>query len=330
MSSINLSEYVDYPFTNKATFNYDKFKNDVKIAVTYMNDILDEAIKYNLYPLKQQRQMVIDWRQIGIGVMGIADMLIKLNIRYGSKESLEICDKIGFEMINSALQQSALLAKEKGVYPKYKAEAILNSQFLKYNAYPETLELIRQYGLRNSQLLTIAPTGSISTMWGISGGIEPIYDYYYIRKTESLHEEETEYKVFTPIVKEYMDMNNLKDDNELPNFFISAKDLNFYDRIDMQAIWQTHIDASISSTINLPFAISTRQVEDLYMYAWEKGLKGVTIYRDGCKRSGILNSENKINYEKVNNICPDCGSNNMIKVNGCILCQDCGYSPCSV
>jgi ribonucleoside-diphosphate reductase alpha chain len=145
-----------------------------------------------------------------------------------------------------------------------------------------------------------------------------------------LHDEETEYKIYTPIVKEYMEKFNLHDENELPDFFINAKQLNYIERIDMQAIWQSHIDASISSTINLPFATPEKQVEDIYMYAWEKGLKGITIYREGCKRDGILNSENQIQYEKANGTCQDCGGNNLIKVGGCTLCQDCGYSPCSV
>jgi ribonucleoside-diphosphate reductase alpha chain len=331
LSSINLSECVDFPFTEKATFNFEKFDYIVKKAVDYMDDILDEAIENNLYPLEKQKQMVIDWRQIGIGVMGIADMLIKLGIKYGSKESLDICDKIGYQMINSALQESALLAKEKGVYPKYKAEAILNSEFLQYNAYPETIELIKKYGLKNSQLLTIAPTGSLSTMWGISGGIEPLYSISYTRKTESLHDEETEYKVFTPIVKEYMNKFNIEDENDLPDYFITAHDLNYYDRIDMQAIWQTHIDASISSTINLPFTTSVNQVENLYIYAWEKGLKGVTIFRDGCKRSGVLTSDKTNEYEKVEDgRCLSCGATgSLIKTGGCVLCVECGHSPCS-
>jgi ribonucleoside-diphosphate reductase alpha chain len=331
LSSINLSECVDFPFTEKATFNFEKFDYIVKKAVDYMDDILDEAIENNLYPLEKQKQMVIDWRQIGIGVMGIADMLIKLGIKYGSKESLDICDKIGFKMINSALQESALLAKEKGIYPKYKEEVILNSEFFKYNAYPETIELIKKYGLRNSQLLTIAPTGSLSTMWGISGGIEPIYQIMYTRKTESLHDEETEYKVFTPIVKEYMNKFNIEDENDLPNYFVTAYDLNYYDRIDMQSIWQTHIDASISSTINLPFTTSSNQVEDLYIYAWEKGLKGVTIFRDGCKRSGVLTSNKTNEYEKVEDgRCLSCGATrSLIKTGGCVLCVECGHSPCS-
>jgi ribonucleotide reductase alpha subunit len=329
--SLNLSEFVINPFTKDAHFDYERFNEAVKQTVIYMNDLLDEAIENNLYPLEQQKQSVIDWRQIGIGIMGIADMLIKMGVKYGDKKSLELCDKIGFEMINSALQQSAWLAKQDGTYEKYKKEAVLKSEFLKYNAYPETMRLIEKYGLRNSQVLTIAPTGSLSTMLGISGGIEPIYQISYTRKTESLHDEDTYYKVFTPIAKEYMNKFNIKTEEELPDIFVTTNDLNYFDRVDMQAVWQKHIDASISSTVNLPFATSVKQVEDLYLYAWEKGLKGITIFRDGCKRSGILTTDKTNEHEKIDGAkCLECGATGtLIKTGGCVLCVECGHSPCS-
>lgn len=331
LSSINLSEFVVNPFMDNSYFDFEKFNETVRLVVRYMNDILDEAVEFNMYPLEKQKQMANDYRQIGIGAMGIADMLIKLKIRYGSKESLNICDKIGFEMINSALQESALLAKENGTYLKYNKEAILKSDFLKYNAYPKTIEMIEQYGLRNSQLLTLAPTGSISTMLGISGGIEPIYNYSYTRKTESIHDEDVYYKVYTPIVEEYMKKFNITDEKDLPDYFTNAMLLNPFERIDMQSVWQTHIDASISSTLNLPLTTSVSQVEALYIYGWEKGLKGMTIYRDGCKRGGILSNEGNKDLNIIKGTkCPECGEENMIKSNGCELCLNCGFSPCSV
>lgn len=148
-------------------------------------------------------------------------------------------------------------------------------------------------GLRNSQLLTIAPTGTLSSMLGVSGGIEPIYANYYERKTESLHGHDEYYKVYTPIVKEYIKAHGLKDDLELPDFFVTAQSLNYKERIDMQSVWQNHIDASISSTVNVPDNFSVEDVENLYLYAWEKGLKGVTIFRDGCARTGILSTDIK-------------------------------------
>lgn len=155
LGSMNLSEYVVKPFTKEAYFDFDSFAKDVKEAVVYLNEILDEGMY--LHPLKEQQEVVRDWRQIGLGIMGLADMFIKLGIRYGSPESLELADKIGYVMINAAMQQSALLAKEYGTYPKYDKEATLSSPFFQYNADNITKTLVEKYGLRNSQLLTIAP-----------------------------------------------------------------------------------------------------------------------------------------------------------------------------
>ena len=185
-------------------------------------------------------------------------------------------------------RESALLAKEYGPYPKYNPEAVEQSAYYSKNALGETKQLVKEYGLRNSQLLTIAPTGTLSTMLGVSGGIEPIFANYYTRKTESLKGHDEYYKVYTPIVKDYMEKNNLKDDSELPDYFVTAQTLDYKNRIYMQSVWQTHIDASISSTVNVPNDFTVEQVEGLYMTAWEEGLKGVTIFRDGCKRAGIL------------------------------------------
>lgn len=225
----------------------------------------------------------------------------------------------------------------------------MKSPFLISNANDDVLELINKYGLRNSQLLTIPPTGSISTLIGCSNGLEPIFQISYTRKSESLHHEDTYYKVFTPIVKEYMDRNNITREEDLPGFFVTTSNLNYRDRIEVQAAWQQYIDASISSTVNVPNEFTIEEVEDLYLYAWEKGLKGVTIYRDGCARDGILipNKSNLTNAEKIEKLqreleeivqeqlkedpdtCPMCGGE-LIHSGGCSECQDCGYSPCSI
>lgn len=291
LGSLNLAEFVD-----ENGFNYEQFREAVGISVKALNDVLDEGI--SLHPLQEQRDSVRDWRQIGLGIFGLADMLIKLGIKYGSEESLSLCNEIGYQMANQAIQTSALLAKEFGAYPNYKRELILQSKFLKENASTETLELVANYGLRNSQLLTIAPTGSISSMFGVSGGVEPIFANYYTRKTESLHDGDKFYKVYTPIVERYMKDNDISDDSKLPEYFITSQDLNYRNRIDMQSIWQSHIDASISSTVNVPNSFTVDEVEDLYMYAFNCGLKGVTMFRDGCKRTGILTTSDTKKEEK--------------------------------
>lgn len=297
LGSINLAE-----FACCTGFDFDSFKHCVKESTIALNEVLDEGLP--LHPLKEQRESVYDWRQIGLGIFGLADLLIKLGIKYGSPEAIDLCDMIGHTMADTAIKTSAMLAKENGVYPRYKPDAIEQSAFYSKNALGETKELVESFGLRNSQLLTIAPTGSLSTMLGVSGGIEPIFANYYTRKTESLKGHDEYYKVYTPIVKEYMDKHGLKDDSELPDYFVTAQTLDYKNRIYMQSIWQSHIDASISSTVNVPNNFTVEQVEDLYMTAWEAGLKGVTIFRDGCKRAGILtikeNAEDTV--EKPHNL----------------------------
>ena len=346
LSSINLSEFVKYPFTKYARFEFEKFGEMVRNGVIYLNEVLDENMK--LHPLEQQRKISEELRQIGLGIMGAADAFIKLGIKYGSEESMSLIHQIGRTMINEALRQSALLAKEYGTFPRYKAEAVLKSPFLQSNIDKDVLALVEEYGLRNSQLLTIPPTGSVSTLIGCSNGLEPIFQVSYTRKSESLHLEDTYYKVFTPIVKDYMEANDINREEDLPDFFVTTSNLNYRDRIDVQATWQQYIDASISSTVNVPNDFTVEEVEDLYMYAWKRGLKGITIYRDGCARSGILISDepkskldridelqgeiNKLVVEQLlidPDTCPMCGGE-LIHSGGCSECQDCGYSPCSI
>lgn len=273
-------------FVEGKEFDFDRLANAVQKSVKALNDVLDEGLP--LHPLEEQRESVRDWRQIGLGILGVGDLLIKLGMKYGSPESLEFCDNIAKVIIDNALKASALLAKEFGAYPKYKADKVLKSEFLLENASIETLQLIEEYGLRNSQLLTIAPTGSIGTMLETSTGIEPNFAFSYVRKTESLHGEDVFYKVFIPIAKKYMEENEIDDEDDLPEYFVTAQNLNPYDRIKMQGIWQKRIDASISSTINLVNKVSVEEVEKLYLEAWKNGLKGMTIYRAGCDREGIL------------------------------------------
>lgn len=286
LGSINLSEFV----VDKK-FDFDGFQHTVAIAVEALNNVLDEGLP--LHPLQEQRDSVRDWRQIGLGVMGIADMLIKLELPYDSDEAIDLCDKIGFMMADMAIYKSACLAERYGTYPKFNRKAVDNSPYYKANTAIDTMKRVNGYGLRNSQLLTIAPTGTLSTMIGVSGGIEPIFANSYTRKTESLHGKDVYYKVYTSIVAQYMKEHGLTEEEQLPNWFVTSSTIDPMKRITMQATWQRHIDASISSTVNLPNEATVEDIEKLYMEAWKQGLKGLTIYRDGCKRSGILSHEDK-------------------------------------
>ena len=293
LGAINLAAFV-----HNGKFDWDDFNRTVNIAVKALNDVLDEGLER--HPLAEQRKTVRDWRQIGLGIMGLADMLIKLGIEYGSPDSLILCDSIGYSMARNAIVASADVAKDKGCYEKWDVYKVAASPFFTEHIKEDDVEAhlaIDMNGMRNSQLLTIAPTGSISTMIGVSGGIEPIFANYYERTTKSLHGHDEVYKVYTPIVKEYMDAHDIKDELGLPSYFVTSATIPIKRRIDMQSVWQKHIDASISSTVNLPNEATVDDVKDLYMYAWEKHLKGITVYRAGCKRAGILNAEPKKDTE---------------------------------
>lgn len=291
LGSINLAAFILDPFTDKASFDFKEFSKTVRAGVRALNEVLHEGLP--LHPLKQQQESVNDLRQIGLGLFGFHDALIQMGITYGDENCLNLIDKIGSLIINESLKESARLTDIYGTYPKYNAEAVLKSEFLNTVADKDTIALIKEKGLANSQILTVPPTGSIATMLGVSTALEPMYSISYTRKTESLHGEDKYYKVFTPIVKEFMDRFNLKDESQLPEYFNTTATISYIDRIKVQGKWQKYIDASISSTINVPEEFTVEQVADLYIQAWKYGLKGVTLFRDNCFRTGILTTDKK-------------------------------------
>ncbi len=324
LGSINLSKFVVHPFTDKAYVDFDELEKVTANAIVALNQVLLEGL--NLHPLKEQRDSVYNWRQIGLGTMGLGDMLIKLGIKYGSPESLKIIDIIYKSIATTAVEASLELAEKEGCFPMcdgtYK-EAIANSDFIKNLRLPQdTISRIRKYGLFNSQLLTCAPTGSISTMWQVSGGVEPNFAFSYNRRTVSLNKEETTYKVEAKIVKDYREVTNNK--KILPDYFIASQQLDPFTRIDVQATLQKYIDASISSTINLAESIAVDTVFDLYVYGWRLGLKGMTIWRDNCQRQGILTTESKKEEPKnifvptpVKKVSDDCIGRKRTLMTGC-------------
>lgn len=298
LASINLSAFVD----DCGDFMYDDFYDTIDVGIRYLNEVLDEGLP--LHPLQEQRDSVRDWRQVGLGVMGVADMLIKMHLRYDSDEAIEHCRDISMAMANHAMYISSNLACEKGPYPKYTND-VIDTPFFRANADTLTKNMVENYGLRNSQLLTIAPTGTISTMLGISGGIEPIFAKSYKRKTESLHETTQYYDVLTPIYQKYANEHELTVNDKFPDWFVDSSEIDYNKRVAMQAAWQAGIDASISSTVNLPNEATIDDVKNIYMSAWKNGLKGITIYRSGCKREGVLvveDNKNQANFKTEEDI----------------------------
>lgn len=289
LGALNLSEFVENPFTDKAAFNIPEFKSAVRIAIRALNDVLDEGLE--LHPLEEQRESVRDWRQIGLGIMGFADMLLKMSCQYDSARALDLIDMVGKTLVNTGLEESALLAMDTEPFPECDLRLILASTFITVlrnsNVIEDnTIDLIKRYGLRNSQLFTIAPTGSISTMLGVSGGVEPIFATHYTRKTESLHGEDVYYNVYTPIIQKMIDMELIAEENV--STIATAQNIDPFDRVTIQATWQRFIDASISSTVNVTNDTTVETIRDLYQAAWEEGCKGLTIYRAGCKKEGVL------------------------------------------
>ena len=291
LGSINLSEFVTDPFTDKANVDWDGLEDAVAIAVLGLNEVLNEGMM--LHPLNEQRESVKNWRQMGLGTMGLADMLIKLGVTYGSVEAIKVTESVYETIARSAVMASLELAKTADCYPMCKKEKLVDSSFIKALNLPyNMIEDIRTYGLHNSQLLTCAPTGSIATMLQVSTGVEPNFALKYTRKTQSLNGKDTYYEVFAKIVQNYYDSFSINEkfrtSNVLPDYFVESKDIAPIDRIKMQAVLQKYTDASISSTINLPNEATVDDIYNIYVEAWKNGLKGVTIYRAGCNREGIL------------------------------------------
>lgn len=292
LGSINLSEFVINPFTKDAYIDYDALQRAVYVSVVGLNQVLDEGMY--LHPLQEQRDSVGDWRQIGLGTMGLADMLIKLGVVYGSTLAIVIIEEVFKCIAISSIEMSLQLAKEHGCYVKCDKEKLVESSFIRALNLPKaTIEDIKKYGLYNSQLLTCAPTGSIATMLQISTGVEPNFALKYLRKTQTLNDKDTFYEVNAKIVEDYFntivgDHEKSRDINLLPDYFIESKDIAPIARIAMQSVLQKYTDASISSTINLPKEATVDEVYDIYVEAWKQGLKGVTVYRTGCYREGVL------------------------------------------
>ncbi|NPA85549.1 MAG: adenosylcobalamin-dependent ribonucleoside-diphosphate reductase [Crenarchaeota archaeon] len=298
LGSINLSRFVLDPFTEKARVDYEKLEKAVKTLVR----LLDAVIDWNAYlnALEKQREAAKLTRRIGLGVMGVADMLLQLGLAYDSEEGIKAFEEVIRFIANKAYEASIELAEEKGPFPAFK-ESLFRSPFFKA-LDKEVVKKAKEKGLRNVAVLSIAPTGTISNIAvaftldgknyiGVSSGIEPVFALYYKRRSESLNKI---FKVFHPIVQAYLDMHGLgemaqeRDEEGLkevlpPHFFRTAHHIDPLMRVKIQGVAQRYIDHSISSTINLPEDIEPEVMSDIYIAAWKEGLKGVTVYRDGSR-----------------------------------------------
>lgn len=293
LSSLNLSQFIDNPYTEKALFNEHAFINAIGIGIRTLDKLIDE--NYYRHPLKAQREMSFNYRNIGLGIFGYASALMKLGLRYGSPEALEWTNFVFDTLFVYSVLASNELAKKYGPFPKYDSR-IFDSEIIKRHFTLEEIEQLKLDGLRNCSLVSIAPNGSLATLLGESGGCEPEFALKYTRRTVGMTDgEDTYHEVYCKSAQEYMTIHNTQ---TLPEYFVGSADINWKDRVMTQAIMQNHVDTAISSTVNMPQSATKDDVAQMYLLAWKTGCKGITMFRDGCKRLGILTTNSSQEKEE--------------------------------
>ncbi|KKS46895.1 ribonucleoside-diphosphate reductase [Candidatus Gottesmanbacteria bacterium RIFCSPHIGHO2_01_FULL_42_27] len=270
LTSINLSALV-----RDGKIDYQELAEIAQVGVRFQDDIID-ADSY-VFPQIEETQKNGE-RRIGLGTMGLGDALIKMKIRYGSPLSIRVIDKIYSTIRNAAYEASTEIAKEKGAFPKFEAKKYLKGYFIKQ--LPEAIKAkIKKWGIRNSVLLQQAPTGSTSLLAGVTSGIEPVYEFSFIRRDRL-----GEHRLFHPLFDQWKKEHP---NDPIPDYFVSANDLIPDDHVKVQAAIQKYVDASISKTVNAPNSHTVEDVRKLYRMAYELGCKGITYMRDGS-RPGVL------------------------------------------
>jgi ribonucleoside-diphosphate reductase alpha chain len=289
LGAMNLSSYVKEDNLEKnipGWFDYEAFGNDVKIAMRFLDNVIDQTY----YFFKENEKIAKEIRRTGLGIMGLGDTLIKMHIKYGSDESIPIVERIFKTLRNKAYEASSDLAKEKGVFPKFNKEKYLKGYHIKQ--LPKILQQkIAKQGIRNAVLLTIAPTGTTSLVSGVSSGIEPVYEFSFLRRWRGGEE-----IVYHPLFDTW---RKAHPKDEKPEYFVSANDLTPLEHVKVQAVAQEFIDSSISKTVNAPNAHTIEDVKTLYMAAYDYGLKGITYMRDGSRQGVLERVEDKKQKSQV-------------------------------
>lgn len=306
LGSINLYNFVDDPYTDKAHFNMEYFCDTVKNAVTILDEILDYG--YDLQPLDKNRKCIDDWRSIGLGIFGMADMFVAMGIKYGSDDSIILINDIMRNMQTTAYVTSAKLGEEKGSFGKFDKEKFNRSIMvhdIQHRFTSKVADKLSQ-NMRNGTLLSIAPTGSISMLFRESGGVEPYYQVSYDRTTHVLEKEGKSFHINMLAVENLLKFNgydpskvSVKEIKEKFPYVVDTYDVEPKDRITLQANMQFFVDNAISSTINLKENATVDDIFDLYLQAWEMGCKGITIFRDNCKRINILGTDHGVKRADV-------------------------------
>lgn len=360
LAAINLANMVD---KERKVIDYEKLKRTVEIGVRMQDNVIDATP----YFLEENKKQALGERRIGLGVMGLADLLIYCEKAYGSEEGNQLVDELFRTIATTAYRASIELAKEKGSFPflvgeteeetRKLREAFINTGYMK--RMPEDIRQdILKYGIRNSHLLTVAPTGSTGTMVGVSTGLEPYFSFSYYRSGRLGRFIE----VKADIVQEYLDKHPEADPNHLPPWFVTAMDLPPEAHADVQCIIQRWVDSSLSKTVNAPKGYTVEQVQKVYERLWRCGAKGGTVYVDGSRDAQVLTlkaEENQIEEQlellpeeleeketkrpvvlvdtiqdvratdvtigsEIGNICPICREGTVEEIGGCNTCTSCG------
>jgi ribonucleoside-diphosphate reductase alpha chain len=289
LAHVNLSALVSDPFTPKAALNYERLRELVRDTVKF----LDLVVDYNVgkQAVKGQDEATLRDRRIGVGITGLGDMLFKLGVAYGSKQSKKIVKEIMFTLAHSAYTASMEMSKELGPFPQFKFDEFTKSGYMQ-RLLDEVSKFgdkdfeknLKKYGVRNVTLLTVAPVGTGSEiLGGVSSGIEPIFAPSFTRRVK-FSDGDREFTEYVSVIKDYMRATG---STNYPEYLITAHDLSPELRVEMQSIVQSYIDAAVSSTINLPSTATIDDVSKIYLQAWKAGLKGITVYREGS-REGVL------------------------------------------
>lgn len=355
LAAVNLAKMVD---KEKKAVDYEKLKRTVEIGVRMQDNVIDATP----YFLEENKKQALGERRIGLGVMGLADLLIYCEKEYGAEDGNKLVDEVFKVIATTAYRASIELAKEKGSFPFLVGEteeetqklrqAFINTGYMK--KMPEDIrENILKYGIRNSHLLTVAPTGSTGTMVGVSTGLEPYFSFSYYRSGRLGKFIE----VKADIVQEYLNEHPEADPNHLPHWFVSAMDLSPEAHADVQCIIQRWVDSSLSKTVNAPKGYTVDQVQKVYERLWKGGAKGGTVYVDGSRDTQVLTlkaEENVLNDDipestkenegkvvlmntvqdlrstdvtygnEVGNTCPVCREGKVQEIGGCNTCTKCG------
>ncbi|MBH9967411.1 hypothetical protein KJK41_15090 [Bacillus haikouensis] len=356
LAAVNLARFADKD-TKKVDF--EKLKQTVEVGVRMQDNVIDATP----YFLEENKKQALGERRVGLGVMGLADLLIYCEKEYGSEAGNKLVDEV-FEVIaTTAYRASVELSKEKGSFPFLTGEteeeterlrkAFINTGFMQ--KMPEDVRgNILEHGIRNSHLLTVAPTGSTGTMVGVSTGLEPYFSFTYYRSGRLGKFIE----VKADIVEDYLKRNPEADANDLPEWFISSMNLAPEAHADVQCVIQNWIDSSISKTVNAPRGYTVEEVQKVYERLYKGGAKGGTVYVDGSRDSQVLTlkaEENSFDEEEVQeevktqskpivlldtiqdvrstdvtigsevgNTCPVCRKGTVKDMGGCNTCTNCG------